>query len=182
MTRSIYLVGGPGAGKSTLMARLLRGWSPGPYVRLSERELFGHRLLSDDLKLGVYLGHLRPEYPGTDALSLSVAPHALRWLQTVDNSIEWVFGEGARLSHQSFLQELAERTDLVVVHLAVDDETSAARRAARSGKPLSDQYCRIAVSKARNIAEWCTQAGIVTLSLDGTRGVEDLAKEVCATH
>lgn len=160
------------------MGYLLRGWSPGPYVRLAERELFGHRLINDELKLGVYLGHLRPEYPGTDALSLSVAPHALRWLETLDNSIDWVFGEGTRLAHSSFLQELHARSSLVVVHLKISREVASARRARRPGKVLSEQYCKIAFSKAANTAAWCREVGISMVELDGNRELRSLAEEL----
>lgn len=182
MTRSVYLLGGPGAGKSTLMARLLEDWTPGPYERLTSRELFGHYLLGPELEMGVYLGRLRPEYPGTDALSLSVAPQALIWLETLDPQLGWVFGEGARLGHPSFLSALSSRTQLLVVHLTVTPEVALARRVARPGKPLSDQYCKIATSKARNLAEWSRQAGISTLELDGSRDLEELAEDIFCNH
>lgn len=178
MTQSVYLLGGPGAGKSTLMSHLLRGWVLGPYERLIDRELFGHKMLNGELELGVYLGHLRPEYPGTDALSLSVAPHALRWLQKLDPQLSWVFGEGARLGHQSFLAELSVKTKLVVAHLKVDPEVSLQRRATRPGKLLTEQYVRSATTKAANTAAWCREVGIPTVDLDGTRRVEDLAEDI----
>jgi hypothetical protein len=178
VTKSLYILGGPGSGKSTLMARLLRGWTPGPYVRLTTRELFGHNLLNDDLELGVYLGHLRPEYPGTDALSLSVAPQALIWLETLDPQLSWVFGEGARLGHQSFLTDLAARTDLLVAHLFVEPSLSYVRRTGRGGKLLSQQYCKTATTKAANTARWCKDVGINTVELDGSRGIEDLAEDI----
>lgn len=179
MTRSLYLLGGPGAGKSTLMARLVRDWAWGPYQRLIDRELFGHVGVGPDLEVGVYLGHLRPEYPGTDALSLSVAPHALRWLQRgPDPLVDWIFGEGARLAHRSFLGELGARTALVVVHLAVPPEVSAARRASRPGKMLTEQYCAAATTRAANTANWSREVGIPTLELDGTQGIEQLAEDI----
>jgi hypothetical protein len=161
VTRSIYIVGGPGSGKSTLMAELLEGWEVGPYVRFTKREMFGHYMQSEE-GLGAYLGHLRPDYPGTDALSLSVAPQALSWLRDTMPlmGLDWVFGEGARLSHMGFLTELAACTDLTVIYLHVDPEEAARRRQARGGKLLSESYCKIATSKARNVAAACREAGI----------------------
>ena len=44
MTQSIYIVGAPGSGKSTLMAHLLDGWEVGPYEKWTRREMFGHYL------------------------------------------------------------------------------------------------------------------------------------------
>lgn len=164
MTASTYIVGAPGSGKSTLMAQMLRGWEVGPYIRFTEREMFGHVLTMEQLGepfTGAYLGHLRPEYPGTDALSLSVAPHALRWLDSLPLlGLDHIYGEGVRLSHIGFLTALAACTDLTVIYLQVDPEEAARRRLARGGKLLSDQYCKIATSKANNVAAACRDAGI----------------------
>lgn len=164
MTGSTYIIGAPGSGKSTLMAQMLQGWEVGPYVRFTEREMFGHVLHMEQLGepfTGAYLGHLRPEYPGTDALSLSVAPHALRWLDSLPLlGLDHIYGEGVRLSHMGFLTALAEATDLTVIYLQVDPDEAARRRIARGGKMLSDQYCKIATSKADNVAAACRAAGI----------------------
>jgi hypothetical protein len=162
------------------MARLLEPWIPGSYVRLTPRELFGHWLLGEDLDLGVYLGRLRPEYPGTDALSLSVAPHALSWLETLDPGLDLVLGEGARLSHAGFLQALAAKTDLLVVHLTVSPEESLRRREQRGGKLLTEKYVQAATTKAANTAMGCRVADISLLEMDGSRSVEDLSQEVSA--
>jgi hypothetical protein len=161
VTKSIYIIGAPGAGKSTLMYQLLDGWKVGPYEKWTRREMFGHYLNHPVEGAGAYLGHLRPEYPGTDALSLSVAPQALSWLKSIPVlGLDWVFGEGARLSHKGFLEALAACTDLTVIYLQVDPEEAARRRLARGGKLLSDQYCKIATTKAANVAAACLEAGI----------------------
>ena len=173
MTRSLYIIGGPGSGKSTLMAQLLEGWEVGPYHRWTRREMFGHYLRHPTEGAGAYLGHLRPEYPGTDALSLSVAPQALLWLDSLPLlGLDWVFGEGARLSHMGFLSALHACTDLTVIHLDVDPGLAAQRRADRGGKILSDQYCKVATTKAHNTASACRDAGIkVVASIPPRDGV-----------
>lgn len=161
MTKSTYIVGAPGSGKSTLMAQMLEGWQVGPYTKWTKREMFGHTLTHPELGTGAYLGHLRPEYPGTDALSLSVAPQAMLWLQSLPLlGLDHVFGEGVRLSHLVFLMELASLTDLTVIYLRVSLEVAAERRLARGGKQLSDGYCKIATSKAHNVAAACRDVGI----------------------
>lgn len=160
MTKSVYIIGAPGSGKSTLMTEILEGWNVGPYQRWG-REVFGHYLEHPEKGRGAYLGHLRPEYPGTDALSLSAAPRVVEWLEALPLlGLDWVFGEGARLSHMGFLSALAEATDLTVVHLDVDPEVAAQRRLARGGKQLSDQFCKTMTSKVNNVAAACRAEGI----------------------
>lgn len=161
MTKAVYIVGAPGAGKSTLMARLLEGWAVGPYTKWTSREMFGHYLQHPEKGSGAYLGHLRPDYPGTDALSLSVAPQALLWLEALPLlGLDWVFGEGARLSHPGFLEALAAQTDLTLVYLQVSAEEAARRRAARGGKQLTESYCKTAATRAENVAKLCSTVGI----------------------
>lgn len=161
MTASTYILGAPGAGKSTLMAELLMPWDIGPYTKW-HREVFGHWLSSPETGMsGVYLGHLRPEFPGTDALSLSAAPRVLEWLESLPLlGVDHLYAEGARLSHIGFLQALHEVTDLTVIHLVVDPEVAAARRVARGGKQLSEQFCKNMTTKAHNVAARCREVGI----------------------
>lgn len=161
MTKAIYIVGAPGSGKSTLMERLLEGWEVGPYQKWTRREMFGHYLRHPTHGSAAYLGKLRPEYPGTDALSMSVAPQAMLWLDALPYlGLDWVFGEGARLSHLRFLCGLHQQTDLTVVHLSIEPEVAQARRQARGGKLLSERYCKLATSKANNIVTACREQGI----------------------
>lgn len=161
MTRSTYIVGAPGSGKSTLMAELLTGWEPGPYTKWTSKEMFGHYLQHPELGSGAYLGRLRPEYPGTDALSLSVAPQALLWVQAVPLlGLDCIFGEGVRLSHISFLLALHEVSDLTVIYLSITPELAAARRAGRGGKVLSDRWVKAASGRVPVLVQACREAGI----------------------
>lgn len=159
MTRSTYIIGAPGSGKSTLMAELLADWDVGSYTKW-HREVFGHWLERGD-ETGVYLGHLREDYPGTDALSLSAAPRVLEWLESLPLlGVDALYAEGMRLSHMSFLLALHEATDLTVIYVDTPPDIATARRLARGGKLLSDQFCKIATSKAKNVAAACRDAGI----------------------
>ena len=73
MTRSVYVVGGAGAGTSTFTSRLLGEYTFGPLADLhtaqnsrgSNITLRGH-MVEDDLLL--YLGVMREAFPGTDGL------------------------------------------------------------------------------------------------------------------
>jgi hypothetical protein len=160
VTRSIYIIGAPGSGKSTAMAQLLEGWAMGPYTRW-QREIYGHYLEHPERGRGAYLGHLRPEFPGTDALSLSAGPRAVEWLDALPLlGLDWVLAEGARLAHMGFLLALNEATDLTVVYLDVDPEVAAQRRIDRGGKQLSEKFCKTMTTKSANIYKGCKEAGI----------------------
>lgn len=162
MTKSIYILGAPGSGKSTAMASLIADWEPGPYTRLTDREMFGHPLDHPILGEGLYLGNLRKQFPGTDALSMSVQPQALLWLERgLSPSLAMVFGEGARLGNPKFLQALGRSTRLTVVYLSGDPEVLAERRASRpdvgswkTGRrgAQSEAYARSQATRALNAA------------------------------
>lgn len=166
--RSVYLVGAPGVGKSTLMTRLLAAWFVLPDEPLNGL-LRGHPLVSrsDGETPGVYLGRQRRSYPGTDALSMGVSPDAVTWaafhpLPAV------VLGEGARLGTGKFLGTLAARTDLLLVHLRADPEALAARRAGR-GSDQNEAWTRGVRTAARRAADQAAAwPGVRVLDLDTT--------------
>lgn len=178
---ALYVIGGPGSGKSTLMAGLLDGWeAEHPFIRLVPKELFGHRLEHPVLGSGIYLGKIRPEFPGTDALARSVSPHATQWATEVlpTERLSWVFGEGVRLSHLKFFEDLHQHTRLTVIYLALDESVSQQRRIDRGLAPIEERWCRSSFSRARNLAAKCPAAGIRLTTLDAEKSVPDLVAEV----
>lgn len=176
MTKSLYIIGGSGVGKSSLMRHLLGGWEPGPYERLTPRELFGHRLTHPQGS-GVYLGHLRDEYPGTDALSLSVNPHAISWIVMGDLP-DYIFGEGARLANFKFLRALHEWTDLTIVHLTLPPNHARIRREVRGGKLIDEGHALRTMTGASNLAETCDMVGMEVVTLNGLKPIYELVEEL----
>jgi GTPase SAR1 family protein len=174
MTCAVYLIGAPGVGKSTVMTRMLEGWSEGDYVRFTVREMFGHWLEHEVLGTGAYLGRFRPEYPGTDALSRSVQPHALSWVATLPGlGLSWVFGEGERLGNVGFLTALAQQARLRVIHLVASPETAEERRAARPGKVMTPRYCQAKTTQAANVAR-----AIGAAEVDADQKLDDIVAEI----
>lgn len=174
MTCAVYLIGGPGVGKSTVMSALMEGWSPGGYVRFTVREMFGHWLSHEVLGTGAYLGHLRPEYPGTDALSRSVQPHAVSWLATLPMlGLSWVFGEGERLGNVAFLTALSAQSKLRVIHLVADPSILEERRLRRVGKPMTAVYCKAKITQAANVARL-----VGALEINANQPVQDIVDEI----
>ena len=161
MTSSVYIIGGPGSGKSTLMDYLLDhqlGWSVGPEVedfhaKRNKKNLVtlrGQRLHSEGKDLGVYLGVRRESFPGTDALDRVTSPTAVEWLQREDLP-EVILGEGTTLSTKNFMTELGRQTDLMVVHLYASEETIRHRFQLR-GSNQNDNFVSGAHTRARNLA------------------------------
>jgi broad-specificity NMP kinase len=177
MTYGIYLLGAPGVGKSTVMRYLMKDWTPMQYMRLTEREMFGHYLESSEGHLGVYLGRLREQFPGTDALSMSVQPQALKWVENMPG-LSMVFGEGSRLGNATFLSALADKIDLAVTLLTCDEEVLRERRASRpdggdwkTGRKTAEQaenWAKGQATRAANAAEALRDMGYNVMEMDTT--------------
>lgn len=153
VSRSLYLIGAPGSGKSTVMRHVVAGlglrWAPDIKVY---RELWVNPLLDEDgVQRGLSLGKERGAFSGTDALSMSVLPRALEWLRETELP-EYVLGEGARLSSPKFLVELDRHAPLTVGVLAARWETLVTRRAEREGDTLTDRFVAQASTRATNAA------------------------------
>lgn len=138
--KGVYVVGEPGAGKSTWVA----GWL-GPGV-------------ADHLGLAVtwhrngrvlQLGAQHSLFPGTDRLSMSVLPRALDLVTSCPAPV--VVAEGDRLATRKFLDPFAEACErFILVEIASID--AAARRAAR-GSAQSDAWVKGRVTKVRRLVE-----------------------------
>jgi ribose 1,5-bisphosphokinase PhnN len=129
----LYLVGAPGAGKSTVMAELTRDCE-----RLHAKQPFAHDVLlrarDDDRNcdVAVELGRRREVFSGTDALSMSVQPKAVQWIYSRPHRL--VLGEGARLGTAGFLGAAKDAGyHVVLVHLDATDAQLCERVAQRSG-------------------------------------------------
>jgi hypothetical protein len=183
--RSVYIIGGPGAGKSTFMARLLieMGVDTEPLEDLHAKRnvknlvtLRGHRL-SDG---GVYLGKMREQFPGTDGLDRVSSPVAVEWLETGPD-VSYILAEGATLATQGFLGALSAHTDLLLLHLVVDDETRAKRFAER-GSTQSATWVKASVGRAAAAASRYPSLTIDAADADAWELGLDLVKTFLGKH
>lgn len=168
-TRSLYIVGGPGSGKSTFLRSVLRFEEFGDVEEIaiahnsrgSRIALRGQPISSG----GVYLGILRDEYPGTDALDNVSHIPAVEWLS--GPLPQRIVGEGLVLTTSKFLTALASSTALMLVHLTCSPEETARRFAAR-GSEQKDSWVQQATTRARNAAALVENLGGFVVHADTT--------------
>ena len=170
MTRAVYVIGGAGTGKSTFMAELLNrlGVQLEPLGVLWEGQIqkkagpVNVRLRGQSWPGGVYLGVLRPEFPGTDGLDNACLPVARDWLDRAELP-PLILGEGMLMGTQSFLPNLARAADLMVAHLVLPEEERLRRVSAR-GHEFNPVWSAQTVTRARNGAQ--SVAGLATVRVN----------------
>lgn len=148
----IYLVGAPGAGKSTLMRELTRRWNRTPAPEGMTRDYLIDPLTSS--LEAVELGKRRSAFSGTDALGQSVIEIAIPWM-IEQTETDLVFAEGARLGNRRFLTTCAA-TGYAVILGHLDHSDTEAWRAARArelGREQNPSWVRGRATAARNLAE-----------------------------
>lgn len=163
----LYIVGGPGSGKTTLVRTALAD-------RKFEvrQQPFAHMIYGPGR---VQLGGDRPVFGGTDALSMSVQPRVLAALS--DPALDWqyVLAEGDRLANGKFFSALHTMPDwdLTVVWLRTPEKMAAERRLQRAGSTQATQDAKWVEgreTKARRLGQ--SYADVV---LDGALSPNKLA-------
>ena len=145
----IYLVGAPGSGKSTLMAKLTDG-----YVRVPVSTPVAHDILVDPVTgepAAIEVGRRRATFSGTDALPSSVITAAEPWIAS--RPARLVLAEGARLANMRFVQAAASTYDVLIALLDHDDVDSwRSKRSAELGKEQNASWVKGRLSASRNLA------------------------------
>lgn len=163
-----YLIGEPGAGKSSLFAALTEGVPYYARKRPFAMTVWGEHEV-------VELGEKRIGFPGTDTLSMSVQPRVIEWLEFEQAPL--VMGEGDRLATDSFFTNAAALGyEVTVVLLSVPEAVAEERRAARAtalgAKPQNAAWAAGRRTKVRRLAEsWAS------VTLDGSRPIAEVASE-----
>ena len=151
----IYLVGEPGAGKSTAMAA-----ATAHYRRHPQQAPLAHDILTDPDGIieAIELGARREKFSGTDALPMNAVVKAEQFLLNPIAPV--ILGEGARLGCKRFLEAAAVAGYKVhLIHLTTPH--AEAQRQAR-GAGQKDSWVKGARTRAENLANTPLEGVAVT--------------------
>lgn len=152
MTRSVYLVGEPGSGKTAAMTALLSRYEIGEWENL-DKGWGVERLYIENVLKGTHLGVTRPSFGGTDALALHTQPLGIRWLESGPVTGGRIYGEGARLASPNFMMALAKLGPVDVWLLDGDLEVFSDRRDKRNHE-FKPQFVKGARTRAHRLFDW----------------------------
>lgn len=163
----VYLIGQPGAGKTTLMAALIdKLKQQGATPRIREQPM---RHL--EFRHGVHLGW-RGVFGGTDMLSMSIQPRVLGWL-TSPQAPEIVLAEGDRLGNGKFFTAVKGFANLTVMELKTPNDLANQRRLARASQhnadPQTATWVQGRITKVTNLKDY------VNVEIDGRGKPAELA-------
>lgn len=143
--RLLYLIGAPGAGKTTLFRELTVG-----LPRVARRLPIPH-LVWQGMSQVVELGVRRGAFSGTDGLAMNALPRVLAFLDCERPPL--VMGEGDRLASERFFQEVQELGYVVeLAYLDTPREVAEARRR-RRGSRQDASWVRGREAKVSRLAE-----------------------------
>lgn len=149
---SVFLLGEPATGKTTVARLVLQGLRARIPDELGLFE-FGKLRGGASLTAGIYCFGLYDEqlFSGTDRLSNSVVSDACDFLRQMPPSAS-VFLEGDRLANRRFISALFARGPARLIHLYASEPVLAARRAARGNKQ-SPSFLKSRATKLYNLGQ-----------------------------
>jgi GTPase SAR1 family protein len=125
--KTIYIIGAPGAGKTTLANAFKNNWRK---VRQDTKPVKYEAFVLNNGETALSLGWDKPPFGGTDTLSYTAIVQIEQWLPQV--KVDYLFGEGDRLAIDRFIHLAQELGDLHLFYLNTDPALAADRRGERA--------------------------------------------------
>lgn len=141
----IAIGGEPGAGKSTLMKRIIEHFQMEP--KYEAYKLVPYLLKDNIYVLGKY--EEGQTFSGTDRMSMAVQPEAIKFLASLPSTAVVLY-EGDRLFTASFLEHCNENYDTQIVYLKTTKDVRTERYKER-GSNQDETWLRGRESKIANI-------------------------------
>jgi len=162
MPQMLYIIGAPGSGKTTSLAKALEGCKSTKFDQPFAHLLYGWKCSQ--------LGAPREMFGGTDVLPMNVQPIAEDWLK--NTPCRFVVAEGDRLGNGKFFQYVLDQGwDITVAFLDTPEVVCKERRAAR-GSNQDENWLKGRRTKVANLARtWVERKWII----DGCGSVEQIA-------
>lgn len=167
---TLYIIGEPGVGKSTLMAELtadnfmIQHRNPIPHIE------FDGEVPWLPGKTVAQLGRVREYFSGTDALALNIQPKALAFIAS--RPYDWLLAEGDRLANEAFFLACQKAGRLHLVYL--DSGGVAVERRLARGSNQDEEWVKGRVTKVRNLLDKFPP----DLTLDARLSPEELSDKV----
>lgn len=151
MTKFIYLIGEPGAGKTTLTAAFTADWTD----TARHEHPVKYRTHQTPYGKALSLGWIRPNFGGTDTLGNTAIVAIEPWLPQAIEEYDIIYGEGDRLANARYFDLCRNLGDLHLFYLNTHPQIAAQRRAERSeitGKTQNPTWVAGRATKHRNLA------------------------------
>ena len=131
---TIYFLGAPATGKTTLVKLFTEHWFDMESVKTPIAYRIQKDLHSKDSKYNIQLGKTAPVYAGTDTLSFTAIDKMpdLYELWNSKDKIKYILGEGDRLANRTYFDLAKEYGNLHIFYLELDENIRQNRSLARS--------------------------------------------------
>ena len=149
---TIYLIGQPGSGKTTLTREFQKNWAK---INLYDKPFKYQEHEAPSLGRVYSLGWDREHFGGTDTLGNTVITHMSLFYKNAHEDGATIYGEGDRLASARFFDLAQLYGKLHLFYLTTSDEESERRRIARSqqtGKEQNPSWAKGRATKHRNLA------------------------------